>query len=953
MTPRSPEAKARKEIDNALEAAGWVVQDYEEMNLSAGRGVAVREFAMASGHGFADYLLFVDARPVGALEAKPVGHTLTGVEGQARKYGEGVPPELDCQVRPLPFLYVSTGVETRFTNRMDPEPRSRLVFAPHRPETLAEWLLADTPRAWSESLGLVPTLPLADGGPSWGDPSTLRRRLRMLSAGDLPGLWPNQQKAIRALEASLAADKPRALIQMATGSGKSKTAVAQIYRLIKFGGARRVLFLVDRANLGKQAEDEFANYRTYDDNRKLTELYKVQRLTGNKIASSTKVVITTIQRLFSMLRGDEEFDPTLEDVSGFEARDVAEPVVAYNAGLPPEYFDIVFIDECHRSIYTLWRQVLEYFDAYLVGLTATPAKHTFGFFNQNLVMEYTRDQAVADRVNVDYDVYKIRTRITAQGSTIEAAPGVVLPVRERQTRRWRWERPDEDFSYAAEQLDRDVVAKDQIRLIVRTFKERLFTELFPGRTHVPKTLIFAKDDSHAEDIVDIVREEFGKGDDFCTKITYKTTGKNPQDLIQEFRISYNPRIAVTVDMIATGTDVRPIEIVMFMRQVKSRVLYEQMKGRGGRVVTVDELRAVTPDARSKERFLMIDCVGLSECQMNDTRPLEKCPGVSFDKLLDHVASGGTNPELLSSLASRLSRLELKLDARDHARIKETCGQNGEQVHLPAITHALVEALDVDRQIEHARTKFNAAEPSEAQVAAAAKELLAAAAKPLASNPKLRNLLRELKSIHDQIIDEISKDELLEAGPAPEAKDRAQALVKSFEQYLVEHKDEIEALQFFYAQPWKRRLKYDDIRALANAIGTPPRNWTPERLWHAYEQLDKNRVHGASSERLLTDIVSLIRFALHQQSELTPYGEQIHARFANWLAQQKTTGRTFTDEQLRWLTMMRDHVVQSLEVEISDFDLTPFVEQGGLGRAAQVFGKNLAAIVREVNEVLAA
>jgi type I restriction enzyme R subunit len=395
---------------------------------------------------------------------------------------------------------------------------------------------------------------------------------------------------------------------------------------------------------------------------------------------------------------------------------------------------------------------------------------------------------------------------------------------------------------------------------------------------------------------------------------------------------------------------------MYMLQVKSRVLYEQMKGRGGRVCKATELLQVSQDAKTKTHFVLIDCVGLSEHDMDDTRPLEKSPGVSFDKLLDHVASGGTNPELLSSLASRLSRLELKLDARDHARIKETCGQNGQQVHLPAITHGLVEALNVDRQIEHARTKFglsNAAEPSDAQIAAAAKELLAAAAKPLAANPKLRNLLRELKSVHDQLIDEISKDELLEAGPAPEAKERAQALVKSFEAYIAGHKDEIEALQFFYAQPYKRRLKYDDIRALANAIGTPPRNWTPERLWHAYEQLDKARVRGASSERLLTDILSLIRFALHQQPELTPYAEQIHARFANWLAQQTTSGRAFTDEQLHWLTMMRDHVVQSLEVEISDFDLTPFVEQGGLGRAAQVFGKNLAAIVREVNEVLAA
>jgi type I restriction enzyme R subunit len=955
MSPRRPEEKARRQIDEALRASGWAVQDYEDVNLAESRGVAVREFPMAKGHGFADYLLFVDGRPVGALEAKPAGHTLTGVEGQAFKYGDGVPETLDAPVRPVPFLYLSTGVETRFTNRLDPEPRSRALFAPHRPETLAEWLAADPLGGWTR--GWTPSGPSRiEDADDIDDvrPSTVRSRLRILPPSEIPGLWPNQQRAIAALERSLADDRPRALIQMATGSGKSLTSVASIYRLIKFGGARRVLFLVDRANLGEQAETEFANYRTYDDHRKFTELYTVQRLKGNKIGSATKVVITTIQRLYSMLRGEPDLDPELEEHSGFDATSAGQAVadIAYNPGLPPEYFDFVFVDECHRSIYTLWRQVLEYFDAHLVGLTATPAKHTFGFFNQNLVMEYPREKAVADGVNVDYDVYNIRTKITAQGSTISAEPGVMLPLRERRTRQLRWDKPDEDYTYTAAQLDRDVVSKDQIRLVVQTLKEKLFTEIFPGRTHVPKTLIFAKDDSHAEDIVHAVREEFAKGDDFCTKITYKTTGRSPKDLITEFRNGYNPRIAVTVDMIATGTDVRPIEIVMFMRSVRSRVLYEQMKGRGGRVVGKDELKAVTPDARAKDRFVLIDCVGVTEAKMDDTRPLEKKGGVSFEKLLEHVATGGTDPEIVSSLASRLSRLEQQLGKVEEARISEVA--NG--TRLVALTHGLVEALDDDRQIEHARRKFTIPpeiEPTDAQVAAAATDLIKEAVKPLATNPKLRKLLQELKTQFDQVIDEISKDELLSAGAAPESADRARELVRSFEQYLVEHKDEIDALEFFYAQPYRKRLRYEDIQALANAIGAPPRNWTPERLWQAYQQLAADRVRGASSERLLTDVVSLVRFALHQQTELVPYADQVRARFENWMAQQRTAGRTFDEEQLRWLEMMREHVAQSLEIEVTDFDLTPFVEEGGLGKASQVFGKELAGVVRELNEVLAA
>jgi type I restriction enzyme R subunit len=954
MTPPKPEEAAREQIDAQLASSGWVVQDMADLNLAAGPGIAVREYQMARGYGAADYLLFVDGQAVGALEAKKAGHTLTGVEGQATKYSEGIPRELDVPVRPLPFLYVSTGVETKFTNGLDPEPRSRRIFAPHRPETLREWLQSDTLKQWVQGWTPMASAAWEASVPNPSRPSSLRSRLLSLPAPEIPGLWPNQTKAITNLEKSLKTDHPRSLLQMATGSGKSLTAVVSIYRLIKFAGARRVLFLVDRSNLGKQAEGEFKNYRTYDDHRKFEELYKVQRLTGNKIGSSSKVVITTIQRLFSMLRGEPELPAELEDSSAFDGPDAtAQPAsVGYSAAIPPEYFDVVFIDECHRSIYTLWRQVLEYFDAYLVGLTATPAKHTFGFFNRNLVMEYGHEQAVADGVNVDFDIYKIRTKITAQGSTIEAAPGVTLAHRERSTRAVRWEAPDEDITYTPEQLDRDVVSKDQIRLIVRTFKERLFTEIFPGRTHVPKTLIFAKDDSHAEDIVEVVREEFGKGNDFCTKITYKTTGKDPQDLIQEFRASYNPRIAVTVDMIATGTDVRPIEIVMFMRTVKSRVLYEQMKGRGGRVITSDELLAVTPDAKAKTHFILLDTVGVSESCMNDTRPLDKEKGVSFDKLLKHVASGGVNPDMVSSLASRLSRLDKQLGPSERQKIKEAA--DGGSLH--GIAHAIVDALDADRQIEHARKKFNlpaGEQPQEAQIQKAAAELIKDAVKPLATAPKLRQLLQELKQQHEQIIDEVSQDVLLEAGAAPEVRERARQLVQSFESYLAEHKDEIDALQFFYSQPHKHRLRYDEIRALADAIGSPPRNWTPERLWMAYEQLDRSRVRGASSGRLLTDIVSLVRFALHKENELVPYADQVQQRFQNWMAQQTTAGRKFTDEQSQWLTMIRDHVAQSLELDLDDFDLTPFVEHGGLGKATKLFGKELKVIVRELNEALAA
>jgi type I restriction enzyme R subunit len=657
-----------------------------------------------------------------------------------------------------------------------------------------------------------------------------------------------------------------------------------------------------------------------------------------------------------MLKGEPDLDPALEEGSQFETGGAAskEPVpVVYNAAYPPEYFDVVVIDEVHRSIYTLWRQVVEYFDAFLVGLTATPSKQTLGFFNKNLVMEYDHARAVADGVNVDFEVYNIRTKITAQGATVEAHPDTMLGYRDRQTRALRWESPDEDLSYDPNELDRRVVAKDQIRTIIRTFRDRLPVDIFPGRKEVPKTLIFAKDDSHAEDIVEIVRDEFGRGNAFCQKITYKVTAANPRDLIQAFRNQYEPRIAVTVDMVATGTDIKPIEIVMFMRAVKSRVLFEQMKGRGVRIIDPNDLRAVSgEDAVAKTHFVIVDCVGMTETQLADTQPLERQRTVSLRALLEHVAMGGTDPEALSSLASRLARLDKQCGPEERARVAEASGG----ATLPAICGSIVAGLDPDRQIAEARRAFAVpadAQPTEGQTKQAAETLLKRATEPLATKPALRTLLVDLKRELEQVIDEVSEDELLEAGASPEAKEKARSLVADFERFIEEHKDEIDALQFFYAQPYSKRLSFKDIKALAEAIKAPPRAWTPEKLWRAYETLAKDKVRGASGKRLLTDIVSLVRFATHKDDELVPFGEQVRARFEAWMAQQENGGRVFTVEQRRWLEMIRDHIATSLEMTVDDLDYAPFAEAGGRGKAAQVFGKELREMLNELNEVLAA
>lgn len=809
-----PEAAARIHIDAMLAAAGWVVQDYAARNLYAAQGVAIREFPLQTGT--ADYLLFVDQKAVGALEAKPVGFTLTGVEPQADKYAHGLPTSLTAPVRPLPFLYLSTGAKTRFVNLLDPKPLSRDVFAIHQPATLAEWLQADTLDGWVKALHL-------DGSGVYtsaagGKPSTLRGRLQTMPNLEGGGLRPNQVEAIAALEKSLRDNRPRALVQMATGSGKTLMAVTELYRLIKFAGARRVLFLVDRTNLGEQAEKEFHGWRTPDDHRKFEELYKVQLLKSATVGASTKVVITTVQRMYAMLRGLPLPDETTEDDAAspyaHDDDNAATPVdVAYNPALPPEFFDVIVVDECHRSIYTLWRQVLEYFDAFLIGLTATPAKHTFGFFQQNLVMSYSHERAVADRVNVDFEVYQIRTKITEHGSTIDKASPV--DVREQGSTKLRW--LQEDLTYTAKDLDRSVVALDQIRLIAKTLRDKLKTELFPDRSEVPKMLVFAKDDQHADDVVELFRQEFAEGNQFCQKITYKTTGEKPAALIQSFRTSYWPRVAVTVDMVATGTDIRAVEVVVFLREVKSRVLFEQMKGRGVRVIDPSELQGVTPSAKAKTHFVVVDCVGVTEGELADTQPLERKKTTSFVALLDHVASGGSDPAVLSSLASRLTRLDHQLTPAERSQIEQLAG-----MPLAQLTSQLIASVDPDAHEAHARETLQLpaeVEPTPAQLADAAQALRQAAAKPLAANPQLRALLLAVKAAHEQILDTVSQDELQadKTGFSQAAKDKALQTAAAFETWLQEHKQELDALQFFYGVPQRDKLRFADLKALAAAI----------------------------------------------------------------------------------------------------------------------------------------
>jgi type I restriction enzyme R subunit len=927
----TPEALARQNIDSQLTACGWVVQDRLAMNLHAGRGVAIREYPLKTG--VADYLLFVDCKAVGIIEAKAEGVPLAAVSEQAAQYAVGLPVNVPHVTLPLPFLYESTGVETFFRDNRDLEPRSRRVFSFHRPETLADWL---------------------------AQPNTLRFRLQHIpplgngrGARLAPQLWSAQVEAIINLEKSFAADHPRLLIQMATGSGKTFTAVNFVYRLIKHGKARRVLFLVDRNNLGRQTFKEFDQFVTPDDGRKFTELYNVQHLQSNVLDDVSKVHITTIQRLYSMLSGEAEFDPANEESSLWEAEAALEgqapKEVRYNPRLPVEYYDFIITDECHRSIYNLWRQVLEYFDAYIIGLTATPSKQTFGFFNQNLVMEYSRQRAVADGVNVDGEVYRIRTRITEQGSLIEK--GWWVGRRDKRTRKQRWEQMDEDFVYDANDLDRQVTSQSQIRTILEAYRDSL-PELFPGRKEAPKTLVFAKDDNHAEEIVRLTREIFGKGDDFCQKITYRSLGQ-PEDLISAFRTSYNPRIAVTVDMIATGTDIKPIEVLLFMRMVKSRVLFEQMQGRGTRVISETDFQAVTttPGAH-KTRFVIVDAVGVTEQEFVDTQTVERKRSVPLKALLEAVAVGAVDDDSLSSLARRLALVEKRLTApqrQEVADLLDVPAAPEKYSSLRELANALLDATDPDKIAS--LVGADGVRPC-LDLESARQALVARAVIPLQASPELRAFLLE----REILIDETSVDQVIKAELDQDATAHARQLVESFQAFIQEHHAEITALQIFFSRPYARRsLDFAQLRELAEQLSAHLKQadalFLTEELWRAYGQLEKDRVRGVGERRILADLVSLVRHAvLHE--DLVPYPERVQRRYQEWLDAQTASGKQFTPQQRWWLDEIAHHIGINLSIHMGDLNSYGFQNRGGQVAAMRLFGAELVALLDDLNASLA-
>ncbi|MEM7183977.1 MAG: type I restriction-modification enzyme R subunit C-terminal domain-containing protein [Spirochaetota bacterium] len=932
---QNPEQIARDKIDKMLEAAGWAVQSSKRMNHSMSIGIALREYATDIGP--ADYVLFINKKPVGIIEAKRAeeGQKITVVEEQSRGYAAAKLKYLNNEE--LPFVYESTGEITRFTDYREKKARGRNIFSFHSPQTLANWLTQKKP---------------------------LRDRFFDLPKLDPVSLRPAQIVAIENLEESFQNNRPRALIQMATGAGKTFTATTFAYRLLKFAKAKRILFLVDTKNLGEQAEQEFMSYQPKDDNRKFTELYNVQRLSSNHISASSHICISTIQRLYSILKGDDSFDESAELENPNEStwmqaqfkKKKAIPV-EYNKKVPIEEFDFIIIDECHRSIYNLWRQVLDYFDAYLIGLTATPDKRTFGFFNENVVSEYTYEESVTDGVNVPYEVYNIDTEISQKGSKIKS--GWFIERRNKLTRKKRWQKEDEDTEYYKNDLDKKVVNVSQIRNIIKEFRRVLKTEIYPkridenGEYEVPKTLIFAKTDSHADDIINIIREEFAEGNDFCKKVTYKAN-EDPKSVLNRFRNAYYPRIAVTVDMIATGTDVKPLEVLLFMRDVRSVNYFEQMKGRGTRTIKDDDLQLVTKTNKTKTHFIIVDAVGAMKSKKTDSRPLERKPSVALKDLLGAVTMGVEDEDTYLSLANRLIRLDKQLsEKQQESLLAKTGGKDLKQITKELLSafdaDAIQDKVDVKTQElpETSRTPETLAEIQK-QVQ---QELLQTASDTF--NGELNEFLETIRRENEQIIDTENIDSITHSDWDRNFVSNAKEVATDFKEYLEKHKDEIKALSIFYNQPFKRKdITYKMIKELYEKIKLEKPTLSPDYVWRAYTTLEKSNLQSPKSE--LTALVSLIRHVCGIDTKLKPYDKTIDSNFKNWIFQQnKGKHNRFTPEQMDWLRLLKDHVTSSFHMELDDLDYTPFDSQGGRGKMYQLFGEQMEEIIEELNEALVA
>ncbi len=854
----TPEEKARQKIDLWFAEAGWKVINREDYEPTC-TAVAIRE-GLLKGNLEADYFLFINGKAIGVLEAKreEIDPFSNNVCEQAVLYAKSVPHIYQAYQKPLPFIFTSNGKELFFCDFREQKQSFKQIMA------------IPTPYELVKQLGISDYFA--------GLPSLQKK-----------GLRDCQYEAVTELEKSFRSGQNRALMVLATGAGKTYTACLAAYRLLSYTPMRRVLFLVDRNNLGKQAEGEFGTFRLTENGDAFNTIFTVNRLRSSSIPSDSNVVISTIQRLFSFLRGD-----TIEDNDNDDDNEPTEEVVLPpNPNLPHDYFDLIIIDECHRSIYGNWRKVLEYFDtARLVGLTATPIPETMAFFNNNRIVNYTLEKSIVDGVNVDCRVYRIKTQVTENGGAI--LEGEKIKEETRYTGDVKTISNKETKTYTNKELNRSVINPAQIKLILSTYRDVVYTELFndPQREanfdYLPKTLIFALNETHASNIVQIAKEVFGHTDDrFVQKITYSAGDSN--ELIRQFRNDKDFRIAVTCTLVATGTDVKPLEVLIFMRDVESLPLYIQMKGRGVRTIGDEQLRNVTPNAFSKDCFYLIDAVGVTEHEKTIPTITDELTTkiITLKELLEQITHGYLPDEHLKRLAATLSRIYNKADNSQRTEFIRLANDD-----MKELASRIYEAFENNILPPFISTK----EPNNER-----KGLVA----PLANHADARRYLLILAAGFVNTLMP-GEDTLISKGFSIE---EAKSTTEAFEDFCKEHSDEIEALRIIYNNEGEP-ITYSMLKDLENKLKMANNHFTSKQLWNSYAILNPNSVRRSSTKEesdALTNIIQLVRFALHQIERLDSVVSTSKQYFNLWLGQNQ---REITDKQREVISRIVDYIASN-------------------------------------------
>ena len=910
-----PEEKARVQIDKQLTSAGWDIVSRDE--YVPGSASAVKE-ALMQGNTESDYLLFVDDKAIAVVEAKREENPLGGdVQAQAENYARHPQGWYGLWVpNRIPLVYLANGEKIFFKNMLQPDSDYMELTEMPSPKKMLSLI------GQASEFGALPRL-------------------------DRRGLRDCQYRAETEFEKSIKAGNRKSLAVLATGSGKTYLACLASYRLLNYTPARRILFLVDRNNLARQTESEFSTFDRTEGQQEMSSLYEIRRLKQDNDIKAD-IVISTIQKLYAVLTGspltgDDAEDAEDEIYTKVEEKDDGKMVqLGDDLRLPPDYFQLIIVDECHRSIYGKWRAVLDYFSgAHVLGLTATPTPEAYAFFNDNVIEEYTYDDSVVDGVNVPFRIYRIKTEVTEHGGAIKADTMVTETI--RRTGLETTYEVHHRVDYDSNALDRSVVNPDQIRKVLEAYKKSIYEELYPDREkrweYVPKTLIFAKDENHATQIVEIAKqvfgEEFGGGvvpEHFVQKITYKAEDSN--GLIRDLRAEKDFRIAVTVTLVATGTDVKPLEVVLFMKDVHSDVLYTQMKGRGCRVVDDDKLREVTPNANTKECYYIVDAVGVTEHEKVIPHPIiNPGPGVkvlTLEALLEHLAHNELSDENLWLLRDYCSTINRRYENNPlfGRHLDYFIAEYG--FAPKAVAFRIQEAFERGLPPPY----ISPSEPNTGRM-----DLIADL---IGSIPARRKLLEMQRGY--VVRTENDPDALIYAGFS---KETARVFIENFERYLDENKDAIEALRIIYNAK-DIVITHSMLVELRDRLLAESRQYGVYQIWKNYKILDDNgdvdELDVKTNVNVLTNLIQIVRFAYRKNRRLTSLVKGYAQRFNLYCGQAQ---RVLTDDQKDVMRQIAAYVVNDgafSPMELNEID-TDLWRRGVLSLTASGLAEEMQSMSR--------